>query len=390
MTGSTTARTRVAVCGEDQYRRDERGLSSDQSFTLFVCRLAEFVDLVVVGRLDSTPGATHHRLPGGFEFVPIPDYPSLAHFPAVLRATVGSIPKLWRTAGSVDAVWVLGPTPLSLTFAMLAKLRRRRVVLGVRQNIVDLARSRHGRGIVLLAASLLERAWRLLARGSTVLAVGTDLGRQYGHAKRVIPLAVSLVEAGDLAGPAEIEARDYAGELTILSVGRLEPQKNPLLLADAIAELKARDPRWRLVVCGDGSMLEALEERVRELGVGDRVELRGYVPVDGGLGQLYRQSHAFLHVSWTEGFPQVLLEAFAAGLPTVATAVGGIEEWTSESALLIPPGNAAAAADALERLAREPELRTRLAHAGLEVARSHTAEAEAGRVAAALRGETDP
>jgi glycosyltransferase involved in cell wall biosynthesis len=378
---------RVAVYGEFNYRRDDEGLSSDQSFALFVIRLADFVErLVIVGRLDPVPGATHHRLRGDFDFVPLPDYASLGSFAKVLRATVASIPRLWRSLDDVDAVWLLGPNPLGIVFALLAKLRRRRVVLGVRQDIVALTRSRYGRGAHLAAAVVLERAWRLLARSSAVVTVGTQLEGQYRRARRVVPISVSLVSEDDLTTPEVAEAREYGGELTALSVGRLEPQKNPLLLADVLAELRRRGGTWRLVVCGEGSMQEELAERIRELGVAEHADLRGYVPVDGELGRLYRESHAFLHVSWTEGFPQVLLEAFAAGLPTVATAVGGIEEWASEGALLVPPGDAIAAADGLERLADDPALRSRLIAGEIELARRRTADAECARVADLLRG----
>ncbi len=69
-------------------------------------------------------------------------------------------------------------------------------------------------------------------------------------------------------------------------------------------------------------------------------------------------------------FPRCSLEAFAAGLPTVATAVGGVEGWADGGALLIPPGDASAAADALERLAADRELRERLIEAELEIARA--------------------
>ena len=83
-----------------------------------------------------------------------------------------------------------------------------------------------------------------------------------------------------------------------------------------------------------------VEARLRELGVAEHAELLGYVPIDGGLLELYRSSHAFLHVSWTEGLPQTLFEAFAAGLPVVATAVGGVPAAVGDAALLVEPGDA--------------------------------------------------
>jgi glycosyltransferase involved in cell wall biosynthesis len=134
------------------------------------------------------------------------------------------------------------------------------------------------------------------------------------------------------------------------------------------------------VVCGDGPLRPALEARVAELGLRGCVELRGYVPIDGGLLELYRNSHAFLHVSLTEGFPQVLVEAFASRLPVVATAVGGVPEAADGAALLVEPGDSAAAAAALERVASEPQLRERLIEAGFERARDGTIEAATARV----------
>jgi glycosyltransferase involved in cell wall biosynthesis len=381
------ASPRVAVYGEFNYRHDAEGYSSDQSFALFVTRLAGFVGrLVIVGRLDPEPGSTFHRLRGDFDFLPLPDYPSLGRFGQVLRATFASVPRLWRSLDDVDAIWILGPNPLGIVYALIAMLRRRRVILGVRQDIVALTRSRYGRGPHLVAAVLLERAWRLLALRAPVITVGGDLERQYRHARQVVPISVSLVDDEDIAAIERVDERDYGSELTVLSVGRLEPQKNPLLLADVLAELRRREPRWRMVVCGEGSMQEELAGRVRELGLQAHCDLRGYVPVEAGLGELYRSSHCFLHVSWTEGFPQVLVEAFAAALPTVATAVGGIEEWAADAALLVPAGEPVAAADALQRLAADPELRRRLAGAELALARTHSAGSQCARVAAVLQG----
>jgi glycosyltransferase involved in cell wall biosynthesis len=167
----------------------------------------------------------------------------------------------------------------------------------------------------------------------------------------------------------------------VLTVGRLDTEKNPLLLAEIFALLDAGERRWRLVVCGDGPMMGQLHARLAELGLLDRVELRGYVAIDGGLLRLYRDSHMFLHVSWTEGFPQVLIEAFAAGLPTVATAVGGVPAAAEGAALLVGPGDARSAADALQRLAGDAQLRQQLVENALERAQRCTLEAESERLA---------
>jgi glycosyltransferase involved in cell wall biosynthesis len=191
----------------------------------------------------------------------------------------------------------------------------------------------------------------------------------------VLPVTVSMVDEDEIAPPREHPPGDV---LRALSVGRLETEKNPLLLADVLARL---DGRWRLVVAGEGAMRAELEERLQELGVADRAELRGYVPIDAGLHELYRDCDAFLHVSWTEGLPQVIFEAFAARMPVVATAVGGVPDAVGDAALLIPPGDADAAAHALLRLAEDPELRERLVERGLERVRAHTTEAETRKIA---------
>ncbi|HEX8714693.1 MAG TPA: glycosyltransferase, partial [Solirubrobacteraceae bacterium] len=129
-----------------------------------------------------------------------------------------------------------------------------------------------------------------------------------------------------------------------------------------------------------------LERRLAELGLSDHVELRGYVPIDDGLLELYRSSHAFLHVSWTEGFPQVLVEAFASGLPAVATAVGGVPAAAAGAALLVEPGDAGAAARELERIAADATLRDELIEAGIERARGGTLEAATAKLAEFLAG----
>jgi glycosyltransferase involved in cell wall biosynthesis len=377
---------RLAVYTDYEYRSDGVRRYGQRAFVVYLEALREHVDrLVLVGRFDPRLGTSHYPLHEDTELVGLPHYESLSQPWLVARSLIVSLVRFWRLLDEVDTVWVLGPYPHSVALALLTALRGRRLVLGARQDMPLYVRSRRpDKRWMHLGADVLEAIWRLLARRYAVVVVGPELERKYrdGGARRVLATTVSLVSESDLAlAPDAVAARDYGGELTVLTVGRLDAEKNPLLLADIMVRLREGERRWRLLVCGDGPMRSQLERRIAELGLGDCIELVGYVPIDGGLLDLYRTSHAFLHVSWTEGFPQVLVEAFATGLPTIATAVGGVPAGTGDAALLIEPNDADAAAEALERIATDTQLRARLIDAGLARAQDGPLETSTKRLA---------
>jgi glycosyltransferase involved in cell wall biosynthesis len=382
MTSENEIEMRLAVYTDYSYRQESGVVFGERAFVIFLSRLARSLDrMVLVGRLDPRPGRSRYRLPKEIEFVPVPHYESQLQPLRLGRSLLRSLGRYWKLLDRVDAVWLLGPHPASLAFLALAVLRSKHVVLGVRQDLPHYARSRHpDRRWTHLAADLLDGVYRLLARRYAVVAVGPELAWRYRNARRLLQLSVSLVTEADIVSAAEAGSRSYDGELQVLSVGRLEPEKNPLLLADVLARLREQDGRWRLVVCGEGPMEAKLAERLRELGLFAHAELRGYVPIDGGLRDLYRESHAFLHVSWTEGLPQVLFESFAAGLPLVATAVGGVPEAVGDAGLLVPPADPDAAAAGLRRIVADESLRARLIESGIELARAHTIESESRRL----------
>jgi glycosyltransferase involved in cell wall biosynthesis len=371
---------RVAVYADNWYRPTADGIYADRSLVLFIAGVAAAAEhTILLGQLDPELPRAHYRVPDHVEFVGLPPYPSMLSAGAPL-AMLRSLRAFWRLLPQVDVVWLLGPHPLCLAFAALAALRRKRITLGVRQDFPTYVRTRHpGRRLVHLAGDLLEGSYRLLARRAPTVVVGPDLASNFSRARRLLPISVSLVRDSDIADPAEAASRAWNGERTVLSVGRLETEKNPLLLADVLARLDGDN--WRFLICGEGPMEDELRGRLRELGVEDRAELLGYLPIHGGLMDRYRSVNAFLHVSWTEGMPQVLLEAFAAGTPVVATAVGGVPEAAGDAALLIPPGDPDAAAAALGRIAADPELRRELVTKGIERVRGRTLEAESARVA---------
>jgi glycosyltransferase involved in cell wall biosynthesis len=379
---------RLGIYDDDTYKSDATGVSGERSFVRFMTSLRPHVDrLVVAGRLDPEPGRSHYPFGDEVEFVALPYYTSLTHPFQVLRSLIGSALRFWRMLDSVDTVWLLGPYIHAIGFALLALLRGRRVVLGVRQDLPRYVRSRHPNAWwVHVAADILEIVFRALARWLPVVVVGPDLAERYAHARRLLELTVSLVPAADVIAESEALARTAGPVRRVLSVGRLDREKNPLLLLDVIAALRESDPEWRLVIVGDGPLRVQIEARAEELGLTDVVDVRGYIPIDGELPLLYDSSDAFLHVSWTEGVPQVLFEAFAAGLPVVATDVGGVARAVDGAALLVAPGDALAAVSALRRMAGEESLRRSLVRQGLQRVRKHTLEVETRRLALFLEG----
>lgn len=374
---------RLAVYTDYAYRSDGSRRYGQRAFVVFLETLRKEVDrLILVGRLDPQPGSSHYPLHEDTELVGLPYYESLSDPLSVARSLALSLVRLWKMLDEVDAVWVLGPYPHAIVLACLVILRRRRLILGVRQDMPAYIRIRRpDRRWMHAGADAMEFIWKLLARRHPVVVVGPELARQYRRARRTLALTVSLVSERDLVNPQRALARSYDQELLLLTVGRLDTEKNPLLLAEILARLRAGGDPWRLIVVGDGQLRGPLVERLGELGLLEHVDLRGYVAFHDGLLELYRNSHAFVHVSWTEGFPQVLVEAFASGLPVVATAVGGVTAAADGAALLVRPGDAEAAASELERIAHDPLLRLRLVEAGLERAEAATLEAAARSVA---------
>lgn len=378
---------RLLVYTDYPYHRIDGEVYAERAFALFLARLgSRFERFAVIGRLAPPSDRGRYPLGEGVELVPLPYYARLSEPLPVVKGIAGSIRRYWKALGDTDCVWLFGPHPVAFMFAMLAWLRRKRVVLGVREDLPEYVRNRHpGHRPMLLMAWMLDRAFRLLGRFCAVVAVGPSLAGHYRHSRRLLELTVSLVDESDLVAPRSKQL-DYGGELNVLSVGRLDSEKNPLMLADVLALLVEEDPQWRLIVCGEGSLSDELEARLRELGVASHAVLRGYVSQDGGLKALYRESQALLHVSWTEGLPQVLYEAFAAGLPVVATDVGGVGEATAGAVTLIPPGDPAAAARALRELRDDDSLRRQRIEAGNALVSASTVQQESRRAAEFLSG----
>lgn len=371
-------------------------VSTDRSFLLFVAAVGEAFDrLVLFGRTVAGGEEAEYVLPNEVELVKLPHYANLRQLADVTRAAIGTLAGLWRGTERVDVLWVFGPHPFAVAAAVFGLLRRKQVVLGIRQYSVRLYQVRvkgWKKGPAVSAMWLLDLAFRVLGRRAQLIVQGAELAARYGgrDGGNVLALTESVVRARDVA--ATPPQRDWDGTLELLTVGRLEEEKNPLLLVDTLARLHRAAPgRYRLTWVGRGPLEAAVHQRATALGVDGLITLIGYVPFGPELLGLYRRCNLFVHVSLSEGMPKVLIEALACGTPLVATDVGGIRAALGEQvALLVPPGEEDALVEAIERLAGDEVLRNRLTQQGLELVRSMTLEAEAERVVRFLASRAAP
>jgi glycosyltransferase involved in cell wall biosynthesis len=149
----------------------------------------------------------------------------------------------------------------------------------------------------------------------------------------------------------------------VLFLGRLARQKRPDLAVQALARVDGAE----LQLANDGPEREAVERLSVELGVAERVSFLGYrddVPA------LLSQAACLLLTSDYEGASFTVLEAMAAGVPVVATRVGGVEEALDGAGVVVEPGDAAAVAAGLERVLGDPVAAERLGEAGRRRARA--------------------
>jgi glycosyltransferase involved in cell wall biosynthesis len=145
----------------------------------------------------------------------------------------------------------------------------------------------------------------------------------------------------------------------IVTITRLRPPKDTLTLVAAVARAKDLPA---LTIVGDGPDRRAVESAISAAGLADRVALVGDVDDPGSY---LERAAVFVLSTRSEGMPMAVLEAMAAGVPVVASAVGGIPELIrdGESGLLVPPGDTARLAAALERVSHDRELASRFAEA---------------------------
>src|SRR3954466_1219237 len=237
------------------------------------------------------------------------------------------------------------------------------------------------------ATTLEDSERRALVHARAVIvtsrATATALARYQVDPERIV-----VAEPG--TDPAPLAHARRAGDTCrLLSVATLTPRKGHDLLFRALASL--RDRPWHLVCAGscdrDRATAARLREQIRELRIGDRVDLLGDLDADA-LAIQYDRADLFVLPTLYEGYGMAVAEALARGLPVISTATGGIAELVGDAAgIVVAPGDVAAFAAALARVLDDASLRARLAE-GARLARNRlpTWDDTVSTIEAALAG----
>jgi glycosyltransferase involved in cell wall biosynthesis len=219
----------------------------------------------------------------------------------------------------------------------------------------------------------------LLSRRDRVVGVGEAVrqalisnegipGRRVGVLYNGIDVD-AFAAAGDRAS-ARREMGVAPTEFVLLQVARLDYLKDHATAIRTLARVLSRAPQARLILVGDGPERPAVEAQVRELNIADKVQLLG---TRADVARLLHGADAFLLTSTSEGIPLTVIEAMAAGLPVVATNVGGLAEVVADgvTGFLAPAKDDAALAGHALRLAADAGLRRRMGLAGRARAKLH-------------------
>jgi glycosyltransferase involved in cell wall biosynthesis len=196
-----------------------------------------------------------------------------------------------------------------------------------------------------------------------------------GVAERRILWVPNFVEERAFESPISSARSSLRNELGIPAnaeivgcIARLVEVKDHATLLRAIGLIAARRPALHVVLIGDGPCRPALEGLARELGISAQTHFAGMRP---NLPNLHHFFDVSVLASLTEGFPNSLVEAMAAGRPVVATNVGGNPDAVRPSTgMLVPPKDPSAFARALERMLADEDLRRRMGAAAVKIARS--------------------
>lgn len=265
---------------------------------------------------------------------------AVRHFPKIIRHLVYFWKIVFAGRGS-DVIFAQDPVSTGMPALLAARIMRKKFILKIvgdyaweQEQATDAAlfetpekfqTERHG-----IMTEMRRRIQKSVARAADLVIVPSEylagIVRGWGVREEKISVVYNAVAAPEQRMPRD-EARKQLGlsGVVIISVGRLVPWKGFALLIDAVADLARESPEICLVIAGSGPEEENLRRRIRERGADGRVRMPGAISHEA-LMTYFVASDIFVLNSGYEGLSHTLIEAMGAGLPVIATRVGGNPE----------------------------------------------------------------
>lgn len=297
---------------------------------------------------------------------------SLIHLFGISRAYM-------RTCRRADVLFVRGGCPYTALLYFCAAVCHKPICHWIVSDSVTLLRTHTRRGPVLdtfawlyaLQDRMFTRLGRWVTNG-TLICNGREVARAHAS-PRTIEIVSSTIRESEFFSRTDT---CLGPVVRILFVGFLRPEKGIEYLLDAVSQLNAAVP-WELDIVGPRQFpdyCKKVDDVAAARGIRGRIRWIGYVPNGKPLFDRMRAADLLVLPTLSEGTPHVLVEARANGLPCISTTAGGVPTTVTDGydALLVPPKDARALVQAIERVIGDPELRRALIRNGLLAARKQT------------------
>ncbi len=218
----------------------------------------------------------------------------------------------------------------------------------------------------------------VLKKTNTVIALTENMRLEINRrCKRDVVVIPNGINLSDYEGLSKERTRTKLslgeGEKVVLFVGTLRPVKGAEYLIRAFDIVRRNESGFKLLMVGDGEQREFLENLVKELDLYDIVTFVGKVPNEK-VPQYLKASDVFVLPSLSEGFPNVVLEAMASGLPVVATRVGGMSEIIKDhiNGYLVDAGDPDGIAEKLQLLLEDEKLSEQISTNNLSTVKDYS------------------
>lgn len=320
-------KTHLGFYTEGKYFKNNSDVVGNDIFIVFFKKLFPGYKFSTIGRLSKVEISPKYNLGKKCIFFPLTYYKSIKHltitFPFFVWKNFKTISNF---SSKIDVLFIAASSPLSVLLLHIIKRKGKPILLFVRQDTQKLIGLKNKNGFIYRKiASLIEFSIERFVKNYnkiTVFTFGDKIFRRYRSlTKRVVQIADSRYEDMDIQKAEELSLLDNSF-INFLYVGRLAKGKGLSFLLNSFAEIL--NTNYTLNIVGDGVLKKDLLNQAKKLNLIEKVIFRGYIPFGKELFKEYSSNDVLILPSFSEGLPQVVLEAMARGVVVVATRVGGL------------------------------------------------------------------